>query len=33
MEITELTIKNCEEAISLWESSEGVGLYKDVDTK
>ncbi len=26
MEITELTIKNCEEVLTLWESSEGVGL-------
>jgi putative acetyltransferase len=33
MEITELTIKNYEEVISLWESSEGVGLDKDTDTK
>jgi N-acetylglutamate synthase len=31
MEITELTIKNCEEVLSLWESSEGVGLDKDTD--
>jgi putative acetyltransferase len=33
MEITELTIKNCEEVISLWQNTEGVGLDKDVDTK
>ena len=33
MEITELTIKNYEEVISLWESSEGVGLDSDTDTK
>jgi GNAT superfamily N-acetyltransferase len=33
MEITELTIKNCEEVLTLWESSEGVGLDKDTDTK
>jgi ribosomal protein S18 acetylase RimI-like enzyme len=33
MEITELTIKNYEEVLSLWESSEGVGLDSDSDTK
>jgi ribosomal protein S18 acetylase RimI-like enzyme len=33
MEITELTIKNCEEVLTLWESSEGVGLDSDTDTK
>jgi ribosomal protein S18 acetylase RimI-like enzyme len=33
MEIIELTIKNCEEVLSLWQSSEGVGLDKDADTK
>ena len=33
MEIRELTIKNCEEVISLWESTAGAGLDKDVDTK
>ncbi len=33
MEIKELTIQNCEEVLSLWESSKGVGLDKDVDTK
>jgi N-acetylglutamate synthase len=33
MEITELTIKNYEEVLSLWQSTEGVGLDKDVDTK
>jgi len=33
MEIKELTIKNCEEVLSLWQSTEGVGLDRDVDTK
>jgi ribosomal protein S18 acetylase RimI-like enzyme len=33
MEIRELTIKNYEEVLSLWESSEGIGLDRDVDTK
>jgi ribosomal protein S18 acetylase RimI-like enzyme len=33
MEITELTIKNCEDVLLLWESSEGVGLDSDTDTK
>jgi ribosomal protein S18 acetylase RimI-like enzyme len=33
MEITELTIKNCEEVLSLWQNTKGVGLDKDTDTK
>ncbi len=33
MEIVELSIKNYEEVLSLWESSTGVGLDKDCDTK
>jgi N-acetylglutamate synthase len=33
MEIRELTIKNYEEVLSLWQSTEGVGLDKDSDTK
>ncbi|MGA1979800.1 MAG: GNAT family N-acetyltransferase [Sedimentisphaerales bacterium] len=33
MEIIELTIKNYEEVLSLWQSTEGVGLDKDSDTK
>jgi putative acetyltransferase len=33
MEIAELTIKNCEEVLSLWQSTTGVGLDKDTDTK
>ncbi len=33
MEITELTIKNYEEVLTLWESSSGVGLDSDTDTK
>jgi putative acetyltransferase len=33
MEIAELTIKNYEEVLSLWQSSKGVGLDSDTDTK
>lgn len=33
MEIRELTIKNYEEVLTLWESSKGVGLDSDTDTK
>ena len=33
MEIRELRIENLEEVLSLWESSEGVGLDSDTDTK
>lgn len=33
MEIKELTIKNYEEILSLWESIDGIGLDKDADTK
>jgi ribosomal protein S18 acetylase RimI-like enzyme len=33
MEIVELTIKDYEEVLSLWQNTEGVGLDKDTDTK
>jgi len=33
MEIIELTIENCEEVLSLWQRTEGLGLDKDSDTK
>jgi len=33
MEIRELTIENCEEVLSLWQSTDGIGLDRDVDTK
>ncbi|MFA5251344.1 MAG: GNAT family N-acetyltransferase [Phycisphaerae bacterium] len=33
MEIKELTIKNYEEVLTLWESSEGIGLDSNTDTK
>jgi len=33
MEIREFEIKNYEEVLDLWESSEGVDLDKDIDTR
>lgn len=33
MEIKEMSVKELEAVISLWQSSPGVGLDKDVDTK
>ncbi|MDD5327058.1 MAG: GNAT family N-acetyltransferase [Phycisphaerae bacterium] len=33
MEITELKIEHYQEIFSLWQSAEGVGLDKDVDTQ
>lgn len=33
MEIIELTTENCEEALSLWQNTDGIGLDRDVDTK